>query len=399
MNIWDRLMFGVMVLFALASNISTGITSVCIGLQVFIMVLQKIRTGHLPSFDKKLSYIIIIYVVLQFVIAIFSVHPDESFSDVLATIYRFLPLYWGIGYLRNEKQLAVLIGAFLFSLFATDMLGLYQHIVGGIARPKGFSGTATFYASSILMGLPIAYIACQKYRSSRKCVFIAASVFAFSLYMLYLSQTRGGWIAFGCMFIVLVVLDKSYRKTLACCGLVLLLILGGMLYSSPSLQDRTVSIVNTTTDNSNRSRLEMWNGSIAIFEDYPIVGIGQDQWQYVYNTKYISPYLQERLKGDYKSGYGNPHSNIFKVLSEGGILGMMAFLGLHGYILYRMFFMYQKGRSVSAKSYGMVGMLIFLGMQIEGLTDCNLTQVPLMREYWFLIGLLFGAYNLKQTDK
>ena len=48
MNIYEKLMYGLMIIFALATNISTGITSVCIVISVLIMMVQYIKTKKLP---------------------------------------------------------------------------------------------------------------------------------------------------------------------------------------------------------------------------------------------------------------------------------------------------------------------------------------------------------------
>ena len=52
-------------------------------------------------------------------------------------------------------------------------------------------------------------------------------------------------------------------------------------------------------------------------------------------------------------------------------------------------------KSLESVSCGMIGMLVFLGIHLEGLTDTNANQVPIMREYWFLMGLLLTWGNLK----
>lgn len=42
-------------------------------------------------------------------------------------------------------------------------------------------------------------------------------------------------------------------------------------------------------------------------------------------------------------------------------------------------------------SYGMTAVLVALGLQLEGITDTNMNQVPIMREYWLLVGMLLIA--------
>ena len=50
-----------------------------------------------------------------------------------------------------------------------------------------------------------------------------------------------------------------------------------------------------------------------------------------------------------------------------------------------------------ALSCGMTALLIALGLQLEGMTDTNMNQVPIMREYWLLIGMLLVSGPLLKT--
>ena len=61
---------------------------------------------------------------------------------------------------------------------------------------------------------------------------------------------------------------------------------------------------------------------------------------------------------------------------------------LHGYFFRRLYLLHKEEKTHMNLSCGMVGFLILLALQLEGLTDTNMNQVPIMREYWFLIGML-----------
>ena len=94
-----------MIIFALASNVSTGITSVCIVISVLIMMIQYIKTKKLPLQINAFGGVLLLYGGLQCIIAALSVNPVASFGDVWATMYRFIPLFFGILYLKNKKHL------------------------------------------------------------------------------------------------------------------------------------------------------------------------------------------------------------------------------------------------------------------------------------------------------
>ena len=80
-------------------------------------------------------------------------------------------------------------------------------------------------------------------------------------------------------------------------------------------------------------------------------------------------------------------------------MSIAAFIMLYGFFAYKFWMLYRKEKAMAKLSYGMIGLLIMIGIQAEGLTDTNLTQVPIMREFWFLMGLLFAAGKMELEER
>ncbi len=398
MNIYEKLMYGVMIIFALASNISTGITSVCIVISVLIMTIQYIKTRKLPLQLNTFGGVLLLYGGLQCIIAALSVNPVASFGDVWATMYRFIPLFFGILYLKDKKQLFYIMIAFSISALVNDACGAYQYIVLSNNRPAAFNNTATFFASHLLMAIPMLYLLYNMYKDNEVIKYYSLILIIFSMIMLIASGTRGGWIAFLVMLIFVFFMDVINRKKLIsfCVG-ILIAMCSINIVGNGYVIERVVSI-SQMKDQSSIERVLMWQSSIRIFEDYPVHGIGQDQFQYMYNTQYISPLAKQRGDEDYHKGHGHPHNNFFKYLSEGGLIGIAAFFMLYGFLAYKFWMLYRKEKAIAKLSYGMIGLLIMIGIQVEGLTDTNLTQVPIMREFWFLMGLLLAAGKMELEE-
>ena len=189
--------------------------------------------------------------------------------------------------------------------------------------------------------------------------------------------------------IVFMFLNKKLRKTtLQFLSIMLICFITSTIFSSLILRS-----VKTLTDpyySSNTERILMWKSSINIFKDYPLHGIGQNMFQKIYNDKYILPEAIDRPGKDGSKGHSHPHSNIFKVLSEGGIIGIFSFIFLHGYFFHRFYIINWYEKNLTSLSAGLTAFLILLGLQLEGLTDTNMNQVPIMREYWLVIGVLLS---------
>ena len=80
-------------------------------------------------------------------------------------------------------------------------------------------------------------------------------------------------------------------------------------------------------------------------------------------------------------------------LAEGGLLGIFAFVILHGFFATEFFRLTRqdKSRKISA---GLIALIILILMLIEGLIDTNMNQIAIMREYWLTVGLMIAAHNL-----
>ena len=162
MGIWNQLMYIVMMLFALTSNVSIAATSVCIVLGALVMIAQKVCTGSLPDMDKGLVKIVAVYCVLQVVAALMAPDPADSLGEVWGIIYRLSPLFMGIGYLQTRRRMAWILVAFAVSVLVCDAMGAYQLVVWDDYAPVGASSAASFYATHLLMAIPIFYLMCHQ---------------------------------------------------------------------------------------------------------------------------------------------------------------------------------------------------------------------------------------------
>ncbi len=149
---------------------------------------------------------------------------------------------------------------------------------------------------------------------------------ALSFAMLIACGTRGGWIAMVGVIIVFFCLEGCYRKNIAVGVVAVGVLLIGATAVIPSFQAR-VHTMYSVHDQVNTERLLMWKSALTMSADHPWLGVGQDEYGYFYNTQYISSLAKERpTPGNPESGHGHPHNNLLKMLAEGGIVGLAAFL-------------------------------------------------------------------------
>jgi len=317
-----------------------------------------------------------------------------SFREVLGEIHRCFPLFFAMLYIKTKEHLKYILIAFMLSVFVNNIYGEIQCFYINVDRAFAFAHTPTFYASFLLMQIPILlWIMTLDFMptwSKRLNIIVTIT----SLQMLIATITRGAWLAFLVTGIAFIIIDERWRRKSIKYLAMIFAISFSIIALTPHLQSRAVTLWDPNYT-SNSERILMWQSSIEIIKDYPIHGIGQKMFQMVYNLHYISDDARERPPtGTYEEGHSHPHNNIFNVTTEGGIIGLFAFVMLHGYFFKKLYEMYKKDRQNIKLSCGMVGFIVLLALQLEGLTDTNMNQVPIMREYWFLIGMLLVASNI-----
>ena len=382
-----------------AVNISTAAASCTVGLITAIILYRIFRYKEYPDVDRKLACLFAVYFILQIIIAALSINPLVSFREVVGEIHRCFPLFFAMLYIKTKDHLKYILLAFMFSVLLNNIFGEIQYFVFHLDRTFAFAHTPTFYASFLLMQLPILiWIITLDFMpawSKRLDIIIIIT----SLQMLIATVTRGVWLAFMVTGIVFIILDERWRQKSIKYLITVFVISLAIIAFTPHLQSRAVTLWNPDYT-SNSERILMWKSSIEIIKDYPIHGIGQKMFQMVYNLHYISENARERPPaGTYESGHTHPHNNIFNVTTEGGIIGLFAFVMLHGYFFRRLYDLHKNERKHLKLTCGMVGFIVLLALQLEGLTDTNMNQVPIMREYWFLIGMLLVSGNILQNRK
>ena len=398
---WNNLMYLDLILLALVVNVSTGVSSVAVGLGVLIVLLQYFFTKELPSFDEGIGKVFVLYFLLQMVIAAFSLDPGESFRMLRGEFHRFFVLFFALMYLKDKKQIGNVLLAFVFSAFLNDVEAFRQGLQSGIndrAVIVGFNNSHTLFASQCLVGLPAALFAAFYSYTEKWKKYFSLFTAIFTVVVIFISGARGAWVALAVFTVMFVLLTRVNLKMIAAALVVMVSLTAGAVAFLPWMQNHAATIIDIR-HRMNTERILMWESALQIIRDYPLHGIGQDIFGYQYNTKYISPLAHERApEGHPEKGHGHPHNYILKITSEGGIIGFSAFLIFYGYLVYRLWCMYSVEYGKEVIPCGMAGLLLFIGILAEGMTDTNMNQVPIMRAYWLSMGIYFAVWECRQIE-
>lgn len=376
----DKTLFNITLVLAASINFSTAVSSIAVGIGFFILAHKIVNS----SLSKEFMRVFIIYFVLQFIIATLSMDPSVSFREFGGELHRCLPFFFALLCITNEIRLKKILTVILITNIINDLFGVYQWFVLNIPRPSAFNHTATFFGSMLLIQFPVHLFIAKSTIMPKTVRKLASFACVLTIFSLAISLTRGAWLAFVIVGSVFIFFEMSSKKSflIFVCTITLCLTVAAMM--SP-LFLRTIKTFSDPYYSSNTERILMWQSSLEMFKDYPLHGVGQEMFFKFYNEQYISPEALDRPGKDMR-GHTHPHSNIFKNLSEGGLLGIISFVILYGYFFRKFYILYRRENSYA----GLMAFLILLGLQLEGLTDTNMNQVPIMREFWLVTGIFLS---------
>jgi O-antigen ligase len=158
---------------------------------------------------------------------------------------------------------------------------------------------------------------------------------------LFYTGTRGtqiGLLVGGFITLGLIALHEKgrLRTTLASAMVVVLILVASVfafknssfIQSTPTLA-RFASI--SPTDLTGMSRLSIWKISYQAFKERPILGYGQENFSYIFATKFIPEKMW-----NLESWYDRSHDVFFDWLIAGGILGLLSYLSLYAVAMWLM---------------------------------------------------------------
>lgn len=294
----------------------------------------------------------------------------ERMDGLLNWYYLFIYVFVLLGTLRNKEEWKhffriSLLAAWLISLYGlAQKLGLSSRFSfiapsSGDVRIASTLGNAAYVGSYMFLNFTIAlYLLLvnflQKRFFTKGNIFYVLSLILF-VYLLINTQTRGAFLGLLLFLFLLVVFylwfNRKKRNSFYYILLGLLvfsfLSLGFILTQknsswvkgSPLLSKFTnISLSDTTIE----SRLAIWQNSLQGVKDKPVFGWGEENFQYVFNK-----YFPTKIYHDIGSEvwFDRPHNILMQHLVQGGILGLVLYLGIFASLIVSLIKKYKKDKN------------------------------------------------------
>ncbi len=263
----------------------------------------------------------------------------------------------------NPRALPLLADAFIAGAFAVSLVGIHQFFQGqaiaveGVRRVKAFYGSPNNLALFLGRALPVVLAVGLWGKTARKWIYLAAGFFIAAA--LYLTFSRGALflgVPAALLFIFALRGKRALVPALAALFLLALTLI-------PWLWTARFASLLDLEKGTGFFRLKLWEASLNMLRDSPILGVGLDNFLYQYRTRYVLPEAWQELN------LSHPHNFLLDWWTRLGIGGVIVL----GWLLREFFRAGLRGYRQMPEGEDKAFLLGFMGTVVEafahGLVD------------------------------
>lgn len=328
-------------------------------LMALLLAASLLRGNFYKWSGHRLFYVFSGYIAVLFATSLFGVDFQKSFFGNFerggGLIYYFFSLifflillfYWR----KDEIWEKTLKYLFIINI-AVDLLAVCQAFGIGIlfkadpGRAFGTLGNPTFLGSYLVISLIFNFYGLLQYK---KLKFLAYSAIFINLLTIFLSGTRGA--IFSVLLIFLAFLITIFFKKdflplklkMACASAFFLIILsaGGLYFLRNEAYVKNNPIFGRLTTAFSakilqENRFKMWNYAFDAFKEKPILGYGQENYNYAFNSVFDSK-MSEKW-------WDRSHNNYLDILVMSGLIGLFFYFILIVSAYFTIFKLYRNSK-------------------------------------------------------
>jgi putative inorganic carbon (hco3(-)) transporter len=396
----EPLLFGVMLVF-------------------FFQIFAKQRIDR-RIMNHPLTIALLINLIWLFATAVTSTMILVSLKFVLARIWFLVAFYFlACQLFANYKNISKFFWIYIipFSLVIIYTI-IHQSITGlfdkdsayGSAQP--FTNDHTSFAVILALYIPILFGITFNPQTKKRNKLLSIVLLLLYLFALVISYTRAAWLSLAIAFVVWLIVKLKIKfkyVALSFLGLlVLFFVFSTQIFtlmehnrqdSSKNMSEHLESMSNVKTDASNVERINRWKCALRMFVEKPLIGWGPGTYMFQY-----APFQKESEKTIISTNLGevgNSHSEYLGPLSESGILGLITFLYIIGWMAYTGIKVYRKSKDPSIRIISLSILIGLLTYFIHGIMNDFLNTDKASAPFWGFAAVLVALdiYHTRNSEK
>jgi len=360
-------------------------------LALLLLITGAIVFGGKPMRDLDFSVfrrwifpLLGLFVLTTVISALFATNTREVYFDMVKTVLFAGGLsFSALLMLRTPDWPEKLSKLAVVAAIPTLFIGAVQYVqrvvlADGILLPDGriveyavtgLMAHKNIYSVFLMLLLPFTVFGI--YRLRGKWQVASVGVTSLILLMILLLKTRSAWVGIAAgVFVALVllilfarqfqfpVLWRNWAGILLAGGVIGLAVLMwvGKTAEPYSFPGRVRSIVDTRSPH-NIHRLNVWNGTVQMVKDHPILGVGPGNWKI-----HAPMYYDQQFDRLQSISWARPHNDFLWVASEKGIVSLMLYLGMLIMGLYYLFRVLGQSPDAVSPSAKVLALCLFAGL-------------------------------------
>lgn len=420
---FDNIVFFFIVLTILSGLFcSTDTIGICIFFTLLVSVINILISKGQKFLPKSFDIALFIFLLVSIISMLNSTLPMASLKGLFKTL-TYIGFYFStvqfLSYNKSKIKYFILLisGCIVFESIIA-IIQNHSHVLPlaswqdvSKTNPEDILSRAfgtlkpynpNLLAAYLITGFPlILKLVIDSLYKRVKIGFITYLIaFMTSLLAIIYTGSRGAYLALSAIFVAIILItyrfifvdfnNDFYKKwwkniVLAGTGVATLLII-----STPSILKRILSIFLLRGDSSTSFRMNVYNSSIEMFLDNPLLGIGLG------NTTFREFYGYYMMSGfDALSAY----SIYLETAVETGILGLLAFLSFLFLLLKPAVKVILSNIDVRNKTLVSCCLLSLIGVMVHGLFDTVFYRPQVQTLFWFVVAILnveLNNFKIKQ---
>ena len=356
---------------------SRAFVEICAAVVSILWILLAVIERKNPVKENWLFWPAAVYLLTHFVSSVRSAHLFLTMREFLS-IAEYVVFFLAVAdRFRNAAKikkafqvfvitvLVVVVDGYFQYFFRTDFLRLktigdimgQPRVTAAFNHPNSL-GAFLMVGTLIITGVLFKYV-----MEKRKVLVSFAAVLLFAaFYVMILTYSRGAWLGFFVGILIFAIM-REWRLL----PVVAVLLLSGYFILPESVMDRFKSFVSLN-DGSIADRISAWKYAVKMIAENPLFGSGLKTFSLHY-------------------GKGYTHNCYLQMAVETGLSGVMSFLVLVLYFLWRGARRYCR-ISTSADAPLLLGVLAAVAaFMVQSFVDNNYYSIPLAVGFWFVLAI------------
>jgi O-antigen ligase len=276
--------------------------------------------------------------------------------------------------------------------------------VSGTPRTAGNTHPILFGNLNMLMASLLILFSALATHEGKRWRLVVLILAAVPLFTWITSGSRGSLLALPVLGLLLVLLRKdAWHRGLLVVGVIVILMTATLVARTPSMQQQLrlnevgQDMAQAQAQNYKTSigaRLVMWEAAWKMFQAHPVIGVGHRGYKLelkrMQTSGEIAPIQKE---------FGHAHSDVMHMLATGGLVGLLAYIGVSlGPLIFFWKALRKAQSDVHQRLYAAAGLLVSGSFVCFGLTEAIFIRTFACVTYSLLV-CVFAAQLLPRTVK